>query len=354
MGKRPTLSDVAKQAKVSPATVSYALNGHPAITNHTKEKVWRAAKVVGYRLGRRRETKGTRTLAFLNFTSIPHDENTEPLLREFATYLTAQRYHPMVYVVPNETNSPWEVPVLLRERQVDGILLYGVPTPQEMQAVHHLGLPFVVLGNCDLPPGLSSMEVDVEDGVRRGMDHLFALGHRRIGLVSEVFETRFFRQIRHAYEESFRTYGYERRPEWIQESGRIREGGKAPTEALLALPDVPTAILATAERVAYGVIQTLQSRGLGVPQDVSVISLSSDIAYRPLPLIERIECNITFFVRSAVKMLLERVANPAIPPVKTMMGLELVHGETCGPVRGAAGSGQDRVVSPSAPLDNRG
>jgi DNA-binding LacI/PurR family transcriptional regulator len=118
---------------------------------------------------------------------------------------------------------------------------------------------------------------------------------------------------------------------WLQESGRVLEGGYEPTRRILAQQNAPTALLVMNYRVACGVVRTIQEHGMTVGRDMSVLTMSAeDDSFKPS--IDRMQCDPETFAGIGVRILMEKIANPEGVPIKVHVPYVLIKGKTCGPL----------------------
>jgi DNA-binding LacI/PurR family transcriptional regulator len=207
----------------------------------------------------------------------------------------------------------------------------------------------------DQPPssGITSVNIDDRSGARAAAEHLLALGHRRIGVVTSGFGGEYGvleqpRTATLAYVEAQRLFGW---LDALDVAGvrptvvRIPHGdpvdvGYAGAETLLALPEPPTAILAFSDAMAAGVIRAVEDKGLTVPGDISVVGFDDNPAARRMrPALTTVRQDVDAKGRAAVRALtaaIERArSNPGGRAKHVMLGTELVVRDSTAPVNSA-------------------
>ncbi|WP_051836089.1 LacI family DNA-binding transcriptional regulator [Streptomyces sp. NRRL WC-3742] len=271
--RRPTGRDVARLAGVSQATVSLVFSGSEAgrrVSEATRERVRQAAHSLGYRpqaAGRqlRLGRSGMIMLAVPNLQGPFFGRVLEGVHEEAAR-------HGLEVVV----SSGWGGATLAEaatSSRFDGLLICSPDDSQlgELPA----DTPAVYL---DADPGTDrtrpTVELDVGGGMRRAVEHLAALGHRRIGHLRSVHSAYTFRVRQAAFEAAVRELGLD-----VVESGvRLNEGHAAARHAagvMLERPDHPRAVVCDDDVVASGVYQAAAERGLRVPDDLSVVGMDN-------------------------------------------------------------------------------
>ncbi|VVJ25082.1 regulatory protein [Amycolatopsis camponoti] len=169
--KRPTITDIAREAGVSKGAVSYALNGRPGVSEATRHRITRIARELGWSpSSTARALSGGRAGAIGLVLDGPSELVVPALLDGFSQEL-------LVQVVPGReaalaVHRRWRA-----ERKVDGVLLTGPGCAAELVRI---GLPAVVLGGPGGLPGVPSVRLDDTAGAAEALEYLAALGHRHV------------------------------------------------------------------------------------------------------------------------------------------------------------------------------
>ncbi|MEU0795780.1 LacI family DNA-binding transcriptional regulator [Amycolatopsis sp. NPDC005961] len=169
--KRPTITDIAREAGVSKGAVSYALNGRPGVSEATRHRITRIARELGWSpSSTARALSGGRAGAIGLVLDGPSELVVPALLDGFSQEL-------LVQVVPGReaalaVHRRWRA-----ERKVDGALLTGPGCAAELVRI---GLPAVVLGGPGGLPGVPSVRLDDTAGAAEALEYLAALGHRHV------------------------------------------------------------------------------------------------------------------------------------------------------------------------------
>jgi LacI family transcriptional regulator len=254
--RRPTIKDVAKAAGVTYPTVSRVLSNKPYVALETRERVLSAISELGYRpsaAARSMVTQRTHLLAML----VPHltDPNFGIL---FSGAEREARKHGYSLLVA-DFDSAAEDGGLLSEHRVDGVLILE---PQHYQGRFLSELPVVEL---DEAP------IDQHAGGRLVGEHFLGLGHKNVVFVGGPADSPHARERHLGLLESFPNAPWFA-GDWTAESGY----------ALLeqTLEFAPTALFAANDYVALGLIHALRSKGLRVPDDVSLVGFDDVLPAR--------------------------------------------------------------------------
>ena len=277
-----TMRDVAERAGVSPATVSRVLSGDPLLRvgDQTRARVLSAARHLQYlpsHAGRSLRTARTSAIAVIvpDVTSAVFAELTAG-----ATAAAAARGHTVVLARAEEltADSGW-IDRLLGEGRVDGAVLQipdGAPSEVVDSLARH-GRPVVVINSLDDGP-VDTIILDDAAGIDVAVEHLVALGHRRIGFVGGSGSSATGARRRQAFVDSMRRChlpvpGDETPSAWITSRGYSGADGRTAAEELLSSPTLPTALVVANLNAALGVLAQIHRSHLRVPDDVSLVAL---------------------------------------------------------------------------------
>jgi LacI family repressor for deo operon, udp, cdd, tsx, nupC, and nupG len=274
MGKT-TIKDVAGLAGVSASSVSRSLRGKGGVSQATTERIRDAAERLGftvspaaYRLATGRTGTVAVVMPYLTrwfFAEVLG--GAEEVIRRAGLDLLV--YH----VGDTENRQKYFSSGILRKR-VDGVLLVTLAlTEPEICALRALDVPVCMVGA--EVEGFSSISVDDEASARTAVQHLINLGHERIALISgDPNEPMHFTvplRRRAGYRAALEHAGLPAGPELEAHGAFTVEGGAQATFDLLGRPEMPTAIFAECDEMAFGALKVLRQVGLCVPGDVSVV-----------------------------------------------------------------------------------
>lgn len=285
--RRATAAEVARLAGVSPAVVSYVLNEGPRpVAPATAERVREAVRRLDYRPNRaaRALRTGSTGMVGLILPSV-----TNPFFAAFSEAFQAAAHGRGLAVIAASSDavleSEWELVESLPRHGIDGLVVATVMHPADSSAMPEPGLPTVVVNSLFAVPGVHALGPDTAQGARLVVEHLLTVhGHRSVAMVSgEAGVER----------PASRETGWQQAiTDCVAEPGPVvrvpfdRLGGLAAAEQLLALPERPTAVFATSDAQAFGLLHGLWSAGVRVPEDVAVVGFdgTDDGAYAVPPL----------------------------------------------------------------------
>ncbi len=314
-GRGPTIKDVARAAGVSSATVSYVLNDLNKVSPEVDALVRRVAAEIGY--ARNNAARALKTGRHNIIGCILPTLNS-PVFPEIAQAVQRRAdefgYATLVIDSGNEPVREERVVDTLVRHGVDGAVALLHPSFQLPRS------PFPLV-SLDAPfPDLDSVKADHYSGGRLMAEHVIALGHRKVGMLSG------FQDL---------TSSLERRTGFMDAAkGQVDIVWEVNVDLVPQL--LPEAIAAIGRRevsmiacvndlVAIAALSALKSIGLSVPGDVSVIGFD-DMQWSSWPLIDltTVRQPLDLLGKTAVDLLLARIEDPAASRVDTVLPVELV------------------------------
>jgi len=335
--KRPTSADVAALAGVSRTTVSFVLNGRDvAITPATRERVLDAARTLGYHPhGPARQLAGgqSNTVALVlrqTREQVAGDALLAETLRGLTIAARSRGYRVLVEsFLPGDDGYA----ELVGSRRTDGLVVSGPRTDdRHLLELVRAGFPLVLQGalsGLDVP----SVDVDNAAGARLAVEHLLALGHRRIGCITNApLAYTAARERLEGYRAALRTVGIEPDPAWVEEAAFDAPSGRRAMRTLLARADVE-AVFVASDVVAFGAIDAVRAAGRRIPDDLSIVGFDD------IPLAAFLEPPLTTVRLPAYELghaaglaLLDRISRATVP-ARTLLPTELVVRASTGPPR---------------------
>jgi LacI family repressor for deo operon, udp, cdd, tsx, nupC, and nupG len=329
---RARLSDIARQAEVSEATVSRVLNDRPGVAADTRQAVLTALDVLGYERPERLRKRSAGLVGLV----VPELDN--PIFPAFAqvieSALAQTGFTPVLCTQTPGGVTEDEYVEMLLDRQVSGILfvagLHADATAghARYQRLTDRPLPIVLInGYAD---GIDAPFVSCDDQVAgvTATAHLVGLGHRRIGFVSGPDRFTSVRRKLDGYRYVVRRAGLD---EHVALSLFGVEGGDVAAGSLL--DGGVTGIVCGSDLMALGAIRAARRRGLHVPADVSIVGYDDSplIAFTDPPL-TTLRQPVAAMGAAAVRTLVDEINGHAAPHSEYVFTPELVvRGSTATP-----------------------
>ena len=273
--RRATISDVASHAQVSTTAVSKVLRNAYGVSPAMRDRVRAAIDELGYRP--HAAARAMRGRTFTIGVLLPHIRNPffPEILDGVMEQIAGTGYE--VIIVQGGADLKTETGAIdaLVDRQVDGVLMVAPLSSKARLEEVAEGTPTVVLGRHERSAAYDSVLDDDDAGAELVMEHLIALGHRRIAHIAQKDGSRgrpsaLLHTIRaETYQRVMRDHGLADEIV-IAATSYTEEGGYLGTRELLARSPRPTAIFAGADLAAFGALAALHETGLTVPGDISV------------------------------------------------------------------------------------
>ena len=269
-----TLADVAKRANVSAVTVSNALNGRKGVSEATRKRILKIAETMGYIPNlSARSLAGGRT----NITGV-----IVPFLTQFANEIIRGIYetlHPagldlLVYTTSDDSQRVRQRVGMLAQGLADSLIVFA-PLREDRDIIHKQTIPTVVIDEKTKTqemglrcPTIGSNNID---GSKQIIDHLIALGHTRIALITGSVKKFSSLERLRGYKHALTQAGLPVLDALIKHGDYNEESGYQTARELLQLPEPPTAICAPNDIAALGVYRAAADAGLSIPEDLSVV-----------------------------------------------------------------------------------
>jgi DNA-binding LacI/PurR family transcriptional regulator len=329
---RPTIRDVAREAGVGLGTVSRVLGGSPRVAQDTRQRVNSAIARLGYH-----PNPSARALPRGRAQTI---EVIVPLLTRYFYFevlrgvlaaVADTDYCLNIRVLERPADRDRAFAQVDRRGHPDGLLVVRVPPTGELMArLGRAGVPAVLLDahHADLP----GVGVDHGAAAAAMVAHLVSLGHRRVALVDRArdpFDQSVLSGRRRGYRAALARAGIGHRSQYERDADWSAEGGAAALDALLALPEPPTAVWAGSDTQAIGVLDRARQRGLTVPGDLAVCGYGDIELARYLGL-TTVRVPMRALGERAVALLLDAIERGVGEKTHLQLPTELVVRTTCG------------------------
>jgi DNA-binding LacI/PurR family transcriptional regulator len=309
--KSVTIRDVAKAAGVSVATVSYVLNNNGRVGRPTRRAVLRAVQSLDYvaNLNARNLAKdASQTLGMI----VSDIEN--PFFPEVIKGFEQRARELGHDVILSDTNYDAavmsEAAKRMLQQRVRGVsFITSEVAPETVRQIKARQIPAVFLDVGPVQRYVSNLKVDYALGIRLVIDHLIALGHRRISFVGARNDLGSNAARRNAYLQYIRDR--DMRIGTIFEGNSHFDGGLAVGAQICGLRPRPTAVVATNDLTAIGVIKALQSHGLNIPRQISVTGFdATQLAAYATPSLTTVDLKRDLIGRTAADALQSLFTSP--------------------------------------------
>lgn len=331
--RRVTINRIAREAGVSLTTVSRALNDRPDISPDTRERILAIAQELGYTpsaIARSLATQRTHTIGLAVRTLL--DAWAAQILLPIENLARMSGYEIFISTHHAEADRERSVLKVFHSRQVEGMIILSSVLGQELVALHEsLGIPLVLVS----PLVRSSHPYTVQpcdaEGAQRAVEHLISLGHRRIAHIAAPEWAAPGHDRLQGYCAALEAHGIPWDPGLVFEGDAHETGGLEGVQALLDLPNPPTALFCFNDLTAVGALHGARMMGVRVPEDLSVVGFDDvPLAEYLAPPLCTVRQEMESLGRQAMLMLLDLIAGRETQaPVS--VGTDLVVRLSCAP-----------------------
>ncbi|GCE16107.1 LacI family DNA-binding transcriptional regulator [Tengunoibacter tsumagoiensis] len=329
---RTIIGDIAERSGVSATTVSRVLNGHKDVSIATRNRVMKLINELGYVPQRNVQTTdllGMTVPLFNSYFGAIMEGAFDALQGKKAQFLTIRTEN-------NYETETTQVQQLLNQN-ING-LLFMLPQEraEELLKLKQKGIPFVVVDPfLPLPNEIPTILIENISASILVMEHLFSLGHRRIGIITGPPHWGSTIDRTAGYYAALVSAGLPIDPALICEGRLTPESGQEVGAHLVSLPNPPTAIFAFNDGMAVGAMHAVIEHGLRVPEDISVVGfddVEANLAYTT-PSLTTIHHPLREIGRLAVDVLYRLIQQQPLEATHIKLSARLVIRSSTGPCK---------------------
>jgi LacI family transcriptional regulator len=329
-----TIYEVAREAGVSTATVSRVINDRRHVRAATRERVEAAMRDLGYVANRQaRGLAGgrSRVIGLLVYELGPSYFNQ--LIRGIDAATAQIGYDLMLYTTHARREMEAQHAAELASGPADGLIfVLAVDIENYVDRLRRQQVPFVLLDQDRDILGSTVVTASNRRGAKDAIDHLIALGHRRIGFITGTPGTSSAHERLAGYRDALFEADLPFDQALVVKGDFLELQGFRATQELLALDTRPTAIFTSADTAAFGAIRAVRAAGLRVPEDISIVGFD-DIPEASLvaPPLTTVRQPLQEMGATAVRLLRRLMDEPEATPRRTELLTELVVRESSAP-----------------------
>lgn len=275
MKPRITVRDIAKQAGVSHATASRVLGGYGYVSEEKREAVLEKARQMGYRphaIARSMVHGKTKTVGFV----VGDIENPffSNLVMNINALISPQAYTMMVYTTNENLDEEIHGVETLLSKQVDGLIIAPCSSQNYSHIVeaHNSGTAVVLVDRVPDSLNIDSVRVDNALAIQNAMQHLFDLGHRKIGFLSDSLDIASNRERLKGFREAYQEQSLSLDPDFIKITGHTVLDGYRGSVSLLSQSNRPSAIITANNFMTTGFLLAAKDMLFRIPEAISLIS----------------------------------------------------------------------------------
>lgn len=339
-----TMKDVAKEAQVSIGTVSRVFNNHANVTDEVRQRVMKAATLLGYFLstGQEPRSDGNRLVKEIGFLfgtfiafEVPANTNYfwSHILHGVESEASKHNIKVTYRSISALQNNPDLLTTTIYEMKLGGILLVGPTEIETVRLLQSTGIPLVLLDH--YVPGTDAVLGRNFEGAKSAVEYLISMGHRQIAFIGGPFLegtgpipiNRGYTIERRAegYRMALANAGLEIPYELYEAANFSADGGYEACKRMLTKNLPFSAIFCANDEMAIGAMKALREAGLSVPEDVSLVGFDDiDLAAHLVPALTTVRVEKEVMGSIALKRLLSLMSDPDPVCITSTMDVELV------------------------------
>lgn len=270
-----TIYDVAREARVSMATVSRVVNGNQNVKPETRDKVNEVIKKLNYRpnaVARGLASKRTTTVGVI----IPDISNVyySQLARGLEDIATMYKYHSIISNSDNDPVKEKEIFNNLLSKQVDGIIFLGGTISEEIKdLITKSSVPVVVSGTNGKDAGIASVNIDFETAAQEITEQLILNGAKEFAFVGGNYSKKAQDDVLAGLKTVLAKHQLNLNEDNIFNGNETYKDGVRAFEALKKAK--PDAILSISDEQAIGLVHSAQDEGVNIPEDLQIVSFNN-------------------------------------------------------------------------------
>jgi LacI family transcriptional regulator len=333
---RITIREVARRAGVSVATVSRTLNNSPLVDRATGDHVRSIAQHLRYvpnASARSLSMRRTETIGLI----LPdmHGEFFSEIIRGADAEARSHHYHLLVSS-SHSNREELENAIGILHGRTDGLIVMSPHLVEVKTLLHHArsSLPVVLIGPQTPIEGIDTIRVDNEGGARQVGRHLIELGHRRIAVIGGPRGNIDAAARSAGFKTALEEAGISMKPQWMLNGDFTDSGGYEIARRILACSPRPTAVFASNDSMAIGLLRAFLEHRISIPGEMSVVGFDDiEIASYMHPSLTTVHVDISQLGSIAVRSLLEsRNGQHRSMERHVLLSAQLVVRESTGPV----------------------
>jgi LacI family transcriptional regulator len=326
---RLTIKDIAEMAKVSRSTVSRVVTNHPNVNAKTREKVLHIIKNSGFQPNSIAKglAKGKIRVISLIVSDI---RNTifDEMIWEIQKNLEPYSYDVMLFNSNCDVTREQNFLRMANANRFAGVILFSSSYPNSNKvSFDNLNCPIVLINRLTSNPKIDTIETDNFQGGYIATRHLIELGHRKIGFLSGKMTMVSHHDRFEGYQQALKEFKIPYYPEYtVTYQNRTVQSGSDYALRIFRLKDnMPSAVFATGDMMAFGFLNQVRRAGYNVPRDISIVGFDdnflSSFAGIDLTTVRQPHRAIA---KKAVDLLVSRIEGKAAPVRNIILKVELI------------------------------
>ncbi len=333
---------IAELAGVSRSTVSRVINNYPSVPPETREKVMKIIKEYNYFPNMSAQVLAGKTmrnigLFIIDKGNVSSDPINNMLIASVIEEASENDYYVLTHII-RDSKSPKNiehVKSVFYQNRIDAGIFIGSNNHEPF--IEELIAEGFIIGivDQDLPgrnePNRIAYSFDNENGAKKAIGYLVSLNHQKIGIINGDLKRHAGIARYEGYLNAMKHYGLPVRKEWVlQADFSSAHGYKAMKNFLQTNVELPTAIFAANDSIAFGAIRALNEKRINVPTDISMIGIDDHVLSQFFqPPLTTFKADFTDMMKGLTLDVIQAIEHTNKKGIKVMMGSELIVRESC-------------------------
>jgi LacI family transcriptional regulator len=325
--KLVTIKDIAKEAKCSIASVSFAMNEPDRVSPNTRRHILRIARESGYSRVKKLKNRGTIGLVADDYYNLLFGEFYNMVVLGILEELKKRNFN---VLIDSTGKDPEYFPKMITKSKVDGVLFLGKCSRDIIYIAQQKNIPVVLVGHPIPDVEIHTVVPDGRSGAFQAMNHLIELGHKKIAMITgEPMYDPITSERVEGYRFALAQAGIPDRKEYIAEAdfGKPKTAHGA-ADKLLSLSEPPTAIFCASDSLAYRAYEAIKDKSLKIPGDISVVGFDEitapEYALLPKPELTTVQVDRRQMGKNSVEILFNIIQNPVKTAYRYTLPVKLV------------------------------
>jgi LacI family transcriptional regulator len=274
-----TVKDIADSINISASTVSRALNNHPKISQSTKEKVWAAAKKLGYQpnIPAYMNPENSKTICFL----VPEIDNAFYIdtIESVQNFAKSNNYNLYVAYSNNSIELEKSFARSIIKLNIEGVIIGLFDKDAEsdhLAALISHNIPTVFINNTDQNLKAVNISPDISHGSYLAVNHLISMGCKSISVLINDRKDPYYADIIEGYSSAISASDLTLNQEMIYEDNLAKENVYNYLDELYKNSKIPDGIISPNNYTSNHILSWLKKKNLKIPNDLLFVGFSND------------------------------------------------------------------------------
>lgn len=335
-----TIKDIAKKLGVSATAVSKALNDRNDVSNELKEKVHKVAEELDYSpnsIAKRLVTNKSNTIGVFMFSrhkSTFKETFGFQILGGILEEANNNGYDIILFSTDSDLLNEKSYIELCKERRVEGAIFTGIRLDDpHLEEIKNTSFPISIIDTYIEGKNVNFISTDNEAGIRKALDYLWNLGHRRIAMINGHKNAQVSQQRLNAFRKYLKEKG-------VYNKGLIFTGdftensGYQCAKKIMKLKELPTAVFVASDLMALGVMRAFKEDGFNLPADISIIGFDNiNTGEYTEPRLTTVSQDGIAMGKEAIRLVLNKIKGKGLQQ-KCLLKPELIIRDSCAAVNG--------------------